>query len=223
MESRFQRIFLSIGFLLCTGLAQAQDTGTATSSEEDNALVEDIIGESLDRPAYREDKIDTENFEIGAFVGIMSIEDFGTNPVYGVQFAYHINEDIFIEANYGQSKANKSSFEKLSGDITLLSDSERDYKFYNFNVGWNFLPGEVFATKNSAFNSTLYLIGGVGNTDFAGDTFFTFNIGIGYRFFINDWFAWQIGFRDHIFQSDIFGKTETKHNLDLRTGVTFFF
>ena len=71
MESRFQRLFLALLLVVSVNLSWAQ--------EEDNELVEDIIGESLDRPELKEDKLDTENFEIGAYVGIMSVEDFASS------------------------------------------------------------------------------------------------------------------------------------------------
>ena len=44
----------------------------------------------------------------------MSIEDFGTNPLYGVQLAYHIAEDLFVEAAVARTEAGLSSIEELA-------------------------------------------------------------------------------------------------------------
>ena len=43
--------------------------------------------------------IDTEDFELGAYVGMLSIEDFESNVVYGARLAYHLTEDFFLEGD----------------------------------------------------------------------------------------------------------------------------
>ncbi|MEH6556387.1 MAG: outer membrane beta-barrel domain-containing protein [Oceanicoccus sp.] len=182
-----------------------------------------VIEPDLNRRKIETDAIDTENFEIGAYYGVISIEDFSSNPVYGVRGAYHVTEDFFFEAVYGMAEGDLTSFEKLSGGSPLLSDSDRDYTYYNVSVGWNILPGETFILDDYVFNSSLYIIGGVGNTEFAGDEWFTVNFGAGFRLLLNDTIAWHIDMRDHIFDRDTFGSDETTHNIEIHTGFTVFF
>ncbi len=43
-----------------------------------------VIEPNVERRPIHVARIDTENVEVGAFFGSLSIEDFGTNPVYGV-------------------------------------------------------------------------------------------------------------------------------------------
>ena len=81
----------------------------------------------------------------------------------------------------GRTDTDQTSFEDLSGGAQLLTDDERQLTYYNISLGWNVFPGEVFIGSGYAFNSALYLIGGVGNTDFGGDNHFTVNVGAGYR------------------------------------------
>ena len=83
--------------------------------------------------------------------------------------------------------------------------------------------GEAFIGEGHAFNSALYLIAGVGNTEFADDSHFTVNVGAGYRFLVNDWVALHVDFRDHIFDSDLLGTDKTTHNLEATAGVSLFF
>ena len=89
----------------------------------------------------------TEDFEVGGFFGFLSIEDLGTNPVYGARVAYHVTEDIFLEAAVGTSKADKTSYELLSGNVQLLTEDQREYTYYNLSAGFNLLPGEAFFFK----------------------------------------------------------------------------
>jgi outer membrane beta-barrel protein len=129
----------------------------------------------------------------------MSIEDFGSDLVYGVKLAYHVTEGFFVEGSVGRTEGGLTSFEVLSGGAPLLTDSERELTYYNLNVGYNILPGEGFIGEGRAYNTAFYVIAGLGSTSFAGDDRFTVNFGAGYRFLVTDSIALHIDFRDHTF------------------------
>ena len=178
MESRI-RIFLLkslvIALVACivTGCAGGQ-SGSRRAGGSQAAIEPDVERREI-KPA----DIDTEDFEIGAFYGIKSVEDFETNSVYGARLAYHVSESFFVEGTYGRTDVGETSFEKLSGGAPILTDSEREYTYYDLSAGFNLLPGEVFFGENLAFSSALYVLAGAGNTDFAGDDYFTVVIGAG--------------------------------------------
>ncbi len=187
------------------------------------AETEQVINPEIDRRDIKDAAIDTENFEIGLFGGVMNVEDFGTNPAYGIRLTYHVTEDIFAEIAYGQTETSETSFERLSGNIQLLSDDDRKLSYLNGSAGFNILPGEGFVGKKWAFTSALYVIGGVGGSRFASDDALTWNIGAGYRVLINDWLSLRIDVRDHIFELDLLGQRQTNHNLEFTGGVSIFF
>jgi outer membrane beta-barrel protein len=222
MEGRI-RIFLlkSACVLALFGLLQA--CSLMRADEADYHSSDQAVEPGLERRAITEADIDSEDFEVGAFVGAMNVEDFGTNLVYGARVAFHFTEDFFGEMAYGRTDTDQTSFEKLSGGAKLLSDGDRRLEYYNASLGYNILPGEVFMGRGHAFNSALYLIAGVGSTEFAGDSHFTTNVGVGFRLLMNDWIALHLDFRDHIFESDVLGSDKTMHNLEGTTGLTFFF
>ena len=182
-----------------------------------------MIDPEVERREVKEPAIDREDFEVGGFVGIMSIEDFGSNVSYGLRLAYHITEGFFVEGTVGQSKGGLTSFEVLSGGARLITDSERTLTYYNLNLGYNILPGEVFIGEGHAYNTNLYLIAGLGSTRFAGDDRFTVNFGAGYRFLLTDAVALHLDFRDHLFDIDLLGEEKTAHNLEAHLGFTMFF
>jgi outer membrane beta-barrel protein len=225
MESRFRVLFLIMAFATLTGCAATRNL-FGTGRDEASPIAEppdQVIEPEVERRDVREPAIDTENFEVGTFVGIMSIEDFGTDLVYGLRLAYHVTEGLFVEGTLGRSEAGLTSFEQLSGGARLLSDSDRVYTYYNLNLGYNLLPGEGFVGEGRAFNTSLYLIAGLGSTRFAGDDRFTINVGVGYRFLLTDSVALHIDFRDHLFDIDILGTENTVHNLEGHLGVSVFF
>lgn len=202
------------------GLAQAQAAGdTSALPTQQPQVVEPAVKRRDVEPAA----IDTENFEAGLFVGTISIEDFGSSVVYGARAAYHFTEDLFAEATVGTAKAGKTSYEDLSGAAELLTDSERQYTYYDLAIGWNALPGEVFFGGKRAMPSAVYFTLGAGSTNFAGDDHFTVAVGSGFRLLVNDWVALHLDVRDHMFNSDLLGKDKLTQNLQVGLSLTAFF
>jgi outer membrane beta-barrel protein len=214
MESRIRGIFLS-----CYALAAISLAPWAVAAEQP----EQVVRPEIERREVHEDDIDTENFEIGGFYGVMNVEDFGTNPVYGARLAYHVTEYVFVEAAYGHTDTSETSFERLSGSAQLLDDSDRELDYYNLSFGFNVLPSEAFIGSSMAFTSDFFLIAGAGSTSFAGEDNFTWNFGFGYRVLANDWLALRVDARDHIFEVDLLGDKQTNHNLEFTAGVSIFF
>ena len=226
MESRIRVLFLIVAMIGLSGCAATKNLfgfGDDKSAPPTSEPPGQVIEPEVDRREIKEPKIDREDFEVGAFVGIMSIEDFGSDVSYGLRLAYHLTEGFFVEGTAGASRGGLTSFEVLSGDARLISDSERDLFYYNLNLGYNILPGEVFLGEGRAYNTNLYLIAGLGATRFAGDDRFSVNVGAGYRFLLNDSIALHIDFRDHLFDIDVLGEEKTVHNLEGHLGFTVFF
>ncbi len=216
MESRICRIFLSC----CLWPALAP---LALPLSADAADPEQVVRPEIQRRDINQADIDTEDFEIGGFFGVMNVEDFGTNPVYGLRLSYHVTENLFTEAAYGHTNTSETSFERLSGSAQLLSGDDRKLDYLNLSLGYNLLPGEAFFGTRYAFTSDFYLIAGAGGTRFAGEDNFTWNFGFGYKLLLNDWLALRIDARDHIFSLDLLGDSQTNHNLEFTGGVSLFF
>ena len=216
MESWTQRILLSAALAIALPVV-------AADAEDDSSVLGRIITPDMERRQINEADLDTEDFEIGAYYGYMSIEDFGTNEVKGLRLAYHVTEGVFLEAAYGQTRAGLTSFERLAGATRILTDEERDLSYYNLSAGINVFPGEIFIADRWSINSSIYLLAGVGNTHFAEEDHFTTNIGAGLRLLPTDWLAVHIDTRGHIFEHDLLGEDQTVINLEAHLGLTVFF
>ncbi|HEY4366296.1 MAG TPA: outer membrane beta-barrel domain-containing protein [Steroidobacteraceae bacterium] len=194
----------------------AAGTGKATPDRP-------IIDPQVERRVIKRPKIESEDFEIGLYGGILSIEDFESHAVYGARLAYNLTEDFFLEGTLGRSRAGRTSYETLSGSAEILTDSQRDYTYYALSAGWNALPGEVFVGKDRAYNSAFYLVTGIGSTRFAGDDAFTVSGGFGYRILPTDWMAVHFDVRDYVFDTDLLGKKKIVNNLEAHLGLSVFF
>jgi outer membrane beta-barrel protein len=233
METRARLLLLSFALAGLSGCASlhlpwhrdkaAAQEQAAASEEEPSSKPPEVIQPEVERRKIKVPKIKANNVELGASYGSLSIEDFGTNPAWGLTAAYHVTEDFFFQGSYGRSTAGKTSYETLGGDVQLLTPAERRFTYYSLSLGYNLLPGEVYIGRSLAMNSALYVLGGIGSTKFAGDQHFTVNFGAGYRLLPTDWLAVHIEVQDRVFQSDLLGSQKLVNNLGAGIGLTVFF
>jgi outer membrane beta-barrel protein len=182
-----------------------------------------VLDPRIERRRVKEAQIDAENFEVGVYAGLISLEDFGVDTLTGVHAAYHISEDIFFEGAIAVAKGGETNFERLNSGVQLLSDEDREFRTWHFDVGYQLLPGESFLGASRAFNTGLYLIGGAGSTTFGGDDHFTINVGTGYRVLLTDWLSMRLEMRDYIYEIDTFGEDQVTQNLAWTLGLSGFF
>jgi len=222
MDRRLNLFLLSVavasGALASPG-AHAQSEAEAVGG---SAQAPQVVEPQVERRVVKPAAVPKENFEIGAWIGMASIEDFGTNVAYGSRLAYHLTEDYFAEVVVGATETGKTSYELPTGATQLLSDSQRDLTYYDISVGWNALPGEVFFGRERAMPSTVYVTMGAGNTRFAGDDRITATAGAGLRLLVNEWLAVHVNARDRMFKTDLLGRSQVTHNLEFTISLTAF-
>jgi outer membrane beta-barrel protein len=223
MENRFQRVFLTPFITASTLLISALSFSCTANVEEHEFGSQVQVKADVERRQILDDVLDTENFEIGVQGGIISIEDFESSGWLGAHISYHMTENFYLKARYGQAKGGETSFEKLVNSAPLLTDEQRELTYYGLNIGYNLLPGEIFLSKDLVLNSIFSIELGAGSTEFAGDEQFTVNVTANYRVFINDWVAWDIGMSDYIFDTQVTGESKTTHNLNFVTGLSVYF
>jgi len=175
----------------------------------------DVITPDIERSDTDVPRITSQDFEIGAYTGIYSTEDFGTEIVYGVTGAYHFTEDIFYSLTYGSSSVSDSS------DQNILVSS--DLSYLNLLFGYNILPGEVYSSAGKAWSSSTYFVGGLGVTDINDSQNLTIILGGGLRLVPAKNLAIHIDFRDHILNSNLFGTNKTIQNIEITIGASWFF
>lgn len=223
MENRTGLLLLKPSRFVCTVLGLLMGLVSLHAQAEDTEKMDAVIQPKLERTSSKPARIDSENFELGIHTGIISIEDFESSNVNIARLAYHFSEDFFAEVSYGMAEAGTTSFERLAGNVQLMTDDDRKLSYYNISFGFNLFPGEAYFGSDYSFYSALYLIGGSGSTKFGGDERRTLNLGFGYRLLFNDWLAGHLDMRDHVFDIDTLGQNKTSHNLETSLGLSLFF
>jgi len=208
--------------LIALSLSASALPALAQSTAPAPAPAEPVVVPQVDRRDVRLPRYPSNDLEMGLYAGVYATENFGTSWVYGARVGYHLTEDFFVQGVYAQTKVSDEAFRQiLPGGIFESKTQKLDY--YNLSVGYNILPGEVFLFSNRARPSQLFIIGGVGSTKFVDQRKPTFNVGFGFKVFITDYASWQLDLRDHIFTLDLLGKSQSTQNVELTTGLSFYF
>lgn len=166
--------------------------------------------------------IDTEHFELGPYVGLLSVEDFNSNPVTGISFSYHIHRKFIAQINYGLSTVDQAAFEEVAGG-DFLAKEDYDFKYVNILAGYNLLDGRSFLGKRHKFNSAIYLMAGVADVSFAGNDNTGMVFGVNYKAVITDWLTLNLDFRDTIVNREFLNDEKKTNNTELLLGVSALF
>jgi outer membrane beta-barrel protein len=205
---------------LATLLVAASFGALAQSTPAGNP--DQVVVPQVDRRDIEKPKFPSNDFEVGLYTGTYSTQNFGTSWVYGARIGYHITEDFFVQAVYGQTKVSDELFRQILPGGIFVSEAEK-LAYYNLSIGYNLFPGEIFVGGRRARPSQFYLVAGVGSTKFDKQTKPTFNFGFGYRVYLADWVALQLDLRDHVFSLDLLGKRQSTQNVELTGGLSFYF
>lgn len=210
----FRKACLTILLGAASGAVLAQ---TPPAGNNDQVVVPQVDRRDIEKP-----KFPSNDFEVGLFTGTYAAQNFGSSWVYGARIGYHITEDFFVEAAYGETKVSDELFRQILPGGIFPQDTEK-LAYYNLSIAYNLLPGEIFIGARRARPSQFYVIAGFGSTKFADQTKPTFNVGFGYRVYLADWVALQLDLRDHVFSLDLLGKRQNTQNVEFTGGLTVYF
>jgi outer membrane beta-barrel protein len=200
------------------------DTGNKSEKKPLEKKPVKIIEPNKEVTTVQAAAIDTEHFEFGVYGGLLSAEDFNTNPVVGFSLTYHINSTFLAQLGYGSSRAGHTATEeKLLGNI--VSDDGYNFKYVNLVGGYKLFDGRSFLGKNYKFNSAIYLLAGIAKVDFADTSNNGLVLGASYRVVITDWLTVNFDLRDTNVKRDLsnFDDSKQTNNTEMFFGVNALF
>lgn len=166
--------------------------------------------------------LESLDLEIGGFVGVMSIEDFGANYSYGVDATFHVTEDFFLAGYLGFSRISDQAYRQLN--LPLFGENRwRDVRTNGFLVGWNFLHGEMFWGDSTAFSASTYVVAGAGTINFDDEDYFQVSTGVGLKLVPRDWMSIKVEAHFNEYESNLLGYKKYAHNTELLLGIAVNF
>jgi outer membrane beta-barrel protein len=213
----FLFVALATSFFAMPAMAQS------TQPQPPRPANEQVVVPQVDRRDVKLPKFPSKDFELGAFGGVYSTENFGAGGIAGLRLGYHITEDFFVQANLAQTKVSDEAFRQLLPGGGIFPTPEQKLTYYNLSAGWNLLPGEGFIGANRAKATALYVLAGVGSTKLVERRRQTLNFGLGLRMLLGDRVGVHVEMRDHVFSIDLLGPRQSTHNLELTGGLAWYF
>jgi outer membrane beta-barrel protein len=220
MQAQQQKLLFAAALVLGAAPAWAQTAPPTPANSQPAA--EQVIQPTVQRREVKRPSYPSNDFAIGIYGGSYSTENFGSSGSGGVRLGYHITEDFFIDATYGETKVSDDAFRQVLPGGVFVNRTEK-LTYYGLSVGYNLLPGEVFFGRGYAFASQGYLLAGVGSTDFAGQKRQTVHLGFGLRLLLTNWLAVQADVRNHSFSLDLLGRRTNTNNPEITAGLTVYF
>lgn len=162
--------------------------------------------------------IDDEHFEVGVFMGLLSVEEFNTNASLGLAIRYYWDAGLFFELSHGTSSTKRAHWED-----SLNFTPARDFNYTSLAAGYRVLEGRSFVGKRNKYNSGLYLVGGADRVDFAEDNSTGLLLGLSYKTVLTDWLTVNVDFKNHIVERSFLGDEKLTYNNELVLGINTIF
>ena len=162
--------------------------------------------------------IDTESFEIGAYAGWLSVEDFNTNTLIGLNVNYHFDSRLFATLRYGSSETKRSPFETI-GDFI----SDRDFTYSSFGIGLPFFSGNSSFGSKRRFASDIYGVLGAESVSFADDDNIGIYYGFTYKAVLSDRLTADVNLFNHNVKLDFLDDDKVTQNTEFSIGINMYF
>ncbi|MEM9101469.1 MAG: outer membrane beta-barrel domain-containing protein [Pseudomonadota bacterium] len=215
-------------------LSEKQETPESTNEKNNDQKKDNPFYEpEVLRREFIEPQFDTEDWEIGVFVGSYTFENYDAKFLSGFRISHHLTSRVFIELNAAASKLDESQRTQLGFESNLINEN---IEMYNLSLGFNAVNGQAFISENWAFNSQLYVVLGLGTTAFDIQTRIsateveiskefndTYRFGLGYRVYLRDWITTYFEFSNYVVDTEQLTFDGNANNMGFALGFSFFY
>ena len=223
---------LSLALSLAGVLASATAWAAAAAADEapppagGDACVDEKIKADLfakRRQRTTKDRLfqQTNRHELGAWGGYYVSDLFDGTYTYGGAYAYHMTEDLGVEASGGYTRLTSSGGPELERTFAVLQGKPR--RQLNFDADLVWVPAHAkMRLGGSITHFDLYVAAGAGVVDSALSRDLAGNAGLGLKFFLGRAVAIRVDVRDHIFRQQLLARTTIVDDLTTTLGLSVF-
>jgi outer membrane beta-barrel protein len=207
--------FSVLGSLSACSLFQSRE-GDASRPLPGEEAATQSVDPNIKRPEVQVKRIKAQDYELGGYAEGIVLDRNHSVGLYGVRAAYHKTDKLFVEGNIAFS--SKIGFEDIRQIAGASDDAGLDYSTYEFSVGYDLIPGDLYITQSYTLPFSFYAIGGVGYVDYEGDGNLAYSYGGGLRVTPTDYFAIRFEVRNQAWSDK-----KTNDNATFSVGVSGFF
>jgi outer membrane beta-barrel protein len=146
---------------------------------------------------------------------------FDGTYIIGASYAYHMTEDLAVEATFAYSRLESSGAPELERMFAVLGNQSRNELFFNADLVWVPAHGKM-RIGGSIRHFDLYLAAGAGVIDSALSSDIAGNGGFGLKFFLGRAYAIRFDVRDHIYQQQLLSRKVLVNDLTTMVGFSIY-
>jgi outer membrane beta-barrel protein len=153
---------------------------------------------------------------VGQYIGAVPL--LGT---FGFAYAYHMTEDLAVEASAAFTRLSSSGGPELERTFAVLQDRPRHQLMFDADLVWSFAHAKMrFGGSITHFD--FYVAAGAGVVDSVISSHTAGNGGFGVKFFLGHAFAFRIDVRDRIFQQQLLSETMLVNDISSTLGLSIY-
>ncbi|MEM9194897.1 MAG: outer membrane beta-barrel domain-containing protein [Myxococcota bacterium] len=161
--------------------------------------------------------------ELSFMGGVYSADLLSSDYLLQGAYTFHVSEELALEASFAYTRADSDIVRIIENDrgFELLREGAPVY-IYQAHVLWSIAYGKLrwFGSGITRFDFYLSLGGGI--TDNQTARGLTFSGGLGFKFYLTDWFAFRIDVRDQVLQQEVLGESVIVNNIAATLGLSMF-
>ena len=163
----------------------------------------------------------TNRHEITVQGGYYVSDLFDGTYTFGAAYAYHMTEDLAVEAQGNYTRLTSSGGPELERTFELLQGKPRRQLSFDADLIW--VPAHAkMRLGGSITHLDLYLALGGGVVDSALSSDLAGNGGVGMKFFLGHAFAIRVDVRDHVFREQLLADKELVNDLTATLGFSIY-
>ena len=198
--------------------AQGQAGGDACINEDVKA---DLFAKRRQRTSRDRLFQQTNRHEISVQGGYYVSDLFDGTYTFGGAYAYHMTEDLAVEAAGGYTRLTSSGGPELERTFAVLENRPRRELYFDANLLW--VPAHAKMRFGGAITHfDFYLAAGAGVVDSVLSNNVAGNGGFGFKFFLGRAWALRIDVRDHVYRQSLLSATLLVNDLTTTAGLSLF-
>jgi outer membrane beta-barrel protein len=163
----------------------------------------------------------TNRHEIAAWGGYYVSDLFDGTYTFGGSYAYHMTEDLAVEASGGYTRLTSSGGPELERTFAVLQNRPRRELLFDADLVW--VPAHAkMRAGGSITHFDLYVAAGAGVVDSVLSSNLGANAAFGLKFFLGRAVAVRVDVRDHLFRQQLLGRTVLVDDITTTLGVSLF-
>lgn len=222
--------------LLAAGVARADgeppapakgDTGkeAAPAAGQDACIDENVKADLFAKRKMRttRDRLfqQTNRHELTAAGGYYVSDLFDGTYTAGVAYAYHMTEDLAVEASAAYTRLTSSGGPELERTFAVLQDQPRHQLLFDADLVWSLAHAKM-RLGGSLTHLDLYLAAGAGVIDSVLSSDLAGNGAFGLKFFLGRAFAVRVDVRDHVYRQQLLSRKVFVNDLTTTLGFSVF-